>query len=1376
MKRIYSIGTLVLCLSGLSQLSKAQLVTQTLNFTGAVQTVTIPGCVPEVTITAYGAQGANGASTASGAVGGTGGLGAMASGVYTFSTSQPTLNVYVGGAGSGSLGGFNGGGDGGLNTNAGAGGGASDVRINGTALSDRIIVAGGGGGGGSAGCVSSTITGGNGGAGGGGNGTAGVNSQAGGGGAAATGSLGGAPGGGCPLASGTVGVNGSSGQGGNGGNSVLICSARPTGGGGGGGFIGGGGGGGGTAGTTSCTLNDTGAGGGGAGGTNYLALLTNSATNNGVQSGNGLVIISYSIGAPPSITATGAATICAGASATLTASGANSFSWSTAQTTSSIVVTPSITTTYTVTGSNGAGCSNTAAVTVSVNARPSLSLTSAPASGSICSGSTVSLTVSGADTYIWNTTATTTSITSTPTTNTIYSLTATSAASLGACTNTIATTITVVATPTIGTSSNQTVLCPGNSAIITVTSTGSPTFSWNTGATTNTISVSPSVTTNYTVQANNSGCGAIRVHTLSVSPSLSLTISPASGSICSGSTATLSASGANTYTWSTNVNTTSITANPLTTTLYSVNATSAASLGACSLSASITLTVVATPTIGTSSSPTVLCPGNSAIITVTSTGSPTFSWNTSATTNTISVSPTVTTNYTVQANNNGCGAIRVHTLTVAATPTLTAPNRTVCTGRSATLTVTGTPGTLTYSWSTAQTGTSSIVITPTTQIAAVELYTVTGTSTANCSASQVITLTINQTPTVSSTQSTNSLCTGSTATLTGTGSGATTYTWTGGVTNGASFSPTIANTTASAAVNYTVTGTSALGCTNSAVATITVVLTPTFSPIANPVVFCDGNSSTLSVNAAIPLSLTWTPTGANTNSIVITPTAGTYTYVVNKQNGVCVDTKSVIVTVNALPGLVASATPSIICVSNQTTSLFAVGGTNYTWTPYGGTVQTAIVTASANTTFTLRGSNGVCTNTTTVLVNTNPNPTVNIVPSQSVICRGQSATLTANGASNGYSWTPTNTTGSAVVVSPTTATSYTVVGTNSFGCTNTKIQTINVNPLPVFSATSAAAGGNTMVCLPGAGPSTATLTASNGANCTYSWSSGAQTASTIVVPPTNPTIYTVTATQTITTCQAFRTLTINIFEPTISVAGSFSACFGGAVTLTANTTPPPQVNPITSYTWSGGNLTTPIAIQIANLSPTTQTTYSVIGRTQPPGSNLSCTTATFVTISIYLNPTVTAVSIPTLICKGAISALTGTGALTYQWSENQQIADTIRVSPIAAVNIYTVVGTDANGCSATTTVQVKTSTCPGYEEFEKNAESIIQIFPNPNNGQFIIKGSERATLILVNQLGQRVKEVELTDANNFSSEVNNLQNGIYFISNGRSNHKIIVNQ
>jgi len=109
-----------------------------INYTGSMQQVIIPAGVTQVTIDAAGAQGASNAQ------GVAGGFGGSASGILTV-TPGDVLNVYVGGTN-----GYNGGG---VTSNtacitcgAGNGGGASDVRLNGVALANRIIVAAGGGG------------------------------------------------------------------------------------------------------------------------------------------------------------------------------------------------------------------------------------------------------------------------------------------------------------------------------------------------------------------------------------------------------------------------------------------------------------------------------------------------------------------------------------------------------------------------------------------------------------------------------------------------------------------------------------------------------------------------------------------------------------------------------------------------------------------------------------------------------------------------------------------------------------------------------------------------------------------------------------------------------------------------------------------------------------------------------------------------------------------------------------------------------------------------------------------------------------------------------------------------------------------------------
>jgi hypothetical protein len=112
---------------------------QTFSYTGAAQTFTVPAGVTQVTVDAVGASGGSGFTR-------TGGLG------YEVTASLPvnggdTLNIYVGGAGSpDGPGGFNGGGVAGPSTSEGSGGGASDVRVGGTTLADRVIVAAAGGG------------------------------------------------------------------------------------------------------------------------------------------------------------------------------------------------------------------------------------------------------------------------------------------------------------------------------------------------------------------------------------------------------------------------------------------------------------------------------------------------------------------------------------------------------------------------------------------------------------------------------------------------------------------------------------------------------------------------------------------------------------------------------------------------------------------------------------------------------------------------------------------------------------------------------------------------------------------------------------------------------------------------------------------------------------------------------------------------------------------------------------------------------------------------------------------------------------------------------------------------------------------------------
>ncbi|MDI6832289.1 MAG: FISUMP domain-containing protein [Bacteroidales bacterium] len=192
-------------------------------------------------------------------------------------------------------------------------------------------------------------------------------------------------------------------------------------------------------------------------------------------------------------------TICSGSSSTLSASGADSYEWSTGATTNSIIVTPSASTTYTVTGTTS-GCSTTATVNVIVNTSPSVTVSASPST--ICSGSSSTLTATGADSYEWSTGATTNSITVTPSVSTTYTVTGTTSG----CSATTTANVTVNTSPSVTVSASPSPICSGSPS--TLTAAGATSYQWSTGATTNSITVTPSASTTYTVTGTASGCSA----------------------------------------------------------------------------------------------------------------------------------------------------------------------------------------------------------------------------------------------------------------------------------------------------------------------------------------------------------------------------------------------------------------------------------------------------------------------------------------------------------------------------------------------------------------------------------------------------------------------------------------------------------------------------------------------------------------------------------------------------------------------------------------------------------------------------------------------------------------------------------------------------
>ena len=151
-----------------------------------------------------------------------------------------------------------------------------------------------------------------------------------------------------------------------------------------------------------------------------------------------------------------------------------------------------------------------------------------------------------------------------------------------------------------GLQNNDAVTCSGG--LVTITATGGTSYQWSNGANNAVISVSPVSTTTYTVTATNAaGCTATSSVTITVNPLPVPTVSvsetsgaaPNDGIICSGATASLTATGGNTYLWSTGATTATISVTPAATATYTVTVTNSNN---CSAVATRVITVNPLPT------------------------------------------------------------------------------------------------------------------------------------------------------------------------------------------------------------------------------------------------------------------------------------------------------------------------------------------------------------------------------------------------------------------------------------------------------------------------------------------------------------------------------------------------------------------------------------------------------------------------------------------------------------------------------------------------------------------------------------------------------------------------------------------------------------
>ncbi len=622
------------------------------------------------------------------------------------------------------------------------------------------------------------------------------------------------------------------------------------------------------------------------------------------------------------------------------------------------------------------------------------------------------------------------------------------------------------------------------------------------------------------------------------------------------------------------------------------------------------------------------------------------------------------------ATPGGSGIVLISYMT--ATPLTISNSGPFCQGATIQL---NSPSAVSYTWSGPNGFTSNLQNPNITnaQVVNAGVYTVTQTDISGCVNTATTNVIVNPSPSPIA-GSNSPICAGGTLSLTS--SGATTYTWSGpGAFTSTNQNPVITNISSTVVGVYTVTVSNAQGCVNTA--TVNVTVSTPIGSATNSGPYCVG--ATISLATPVATTYTWSGPGTFTSNVQ-NPTiassavtmAGTYT--VTTTVGGCISTATTLVVVNPPPTIVIGSN-NPVCAGG-TLSLTSSGATTYTWSGPGAftsTNQNPLITNVSSTAagvYTVTGSNApgcVSSATVNVTVTTPTTTATNAGP----YCAGATISLTTPVATS-YTWSGPGTFTSNVQNPSIASSAVTMAGTytvssNVAGCISTATTLVVVNPLPTIVTGSA----STLNCT----NLTSTLVA-NTSGHTLVWNGGA-----LVNAPNPQTVslpgnYTVTATNTISSCtsQSVVTVSQNTTQPIINASASNSLnCNLTSAVLKATS----SINGL-NYQWINGPASSTYAVSSAS-------NYTVIATNPTNG----CSSQAIVSVSQFTTALIiTASTSNHLDCNNISAVLTAsstTNGLNYQWTGGPSSATYSVSLPLT----YTVTATDpSNGCIGSAVVSV----------------------------------------------------------------------------------------
>ncbi len=923
--------------------------------------------------------------------------------------------------------------------------------------------------------------------------------------------------------------------------------------------------------------------------------------------------------------------ICLGDSTILYASGnANSYSWNNNYTDSSYYLVND-TTSFILTGSSLAGCSDSDTVVIFGLPLPNTFTGESDGYINLCINESVQLNASGADSYSWTPSTNLSNPLipnpiASPSSSQQYFLTGVNA---NGCSSVDTLLIDVNPLPTLTNAGDRTI-CLGDS--VQIEAFGGITFNW---ISPDSIS-DPNISNPIVWPDSTTICEVLisDVNTCEDTTQLTVFVNPkpivdagSDQNICFGDSTSLNAAGnAISYSWNSGV-IDGVDFQVISTDSYVLTGLDNNN---CSNTDTIIINSLDLPIVDAGIDETI-CIGDSVQLNASGADSYFWSPNTSISDNSIFnpiVFPSNLTNYIVTGTDtNNCLNVDTLKVNVNLLPTLTTSNdTTICEGDTIQIEAFG--GNI-YTWLTTDSINNLIISNPLVWPVSNTLYSVLVSDSNSCEDTTEVLISVNPKPTIDAGND-QDICFGDSTSLNASGSSIS-YIWSNGLPDGTQFE--IITT-----LDYIVTGTDINSCSNSDTVTINVLDLPLIDAGQDESI-CLGDSVQLSATGGI--SYQWSPnTNINNNNIsnpVVFPSGLTNYIVFGTDINNCVNADTLIVNINELPTIVTSNDTSI-CYGDSII-IYASGGVSYQWLNSDSInninlSSPEIWPANTSTYSVIVTGSNFCIDTSEINIQVNNLPILNAGIDQA-ICKGDTAQINVTGAVN-YQWSPnmniSSTISNTIEAWPQDTITYIVTGIDANFCFNS--DTVNVN---VWNLPNADAGTDLWICPGGS----VNLSASGGVQ--YLWAPDSTlTVNNISNPSASPVddeTYTVTVTD-INNCINYDTvfLKVNPNVPTDAGEDTLTICGSTSVTLGGNPTSPSGSN----FLWSsispltGSNTSNPIAQPIIPSWFIVETT------------NDTCTGIDSVYVDFF-GDVIGNSSNDTSICYGESTSLNASGGSSYSW-------------------------------------------------------------------------------------------------------------------------------